>query len=162
VAQSIDPKANLDTRPRPQDDKGTSTPRDERLRGGTQGGEAARAMSGVAGEGTPDLSAPSGGVHSATPARYEPRTDVAGGDHTLTGGKSPDEVRCYLGALSFPVRKEDLIRTAASNGAPNDIVRSLSSLPATNYGSFEEVIRDYPRLPEPEDMEGRDNGAART
>ena len=137
----------------PLDYNATPQPGDP-LRGGTQGGETARGMSGIDPEGTPDLER-TGGAHVPTPAQPREGVDAGPGEHILAGGKSPDDIQRYLEEIQFPAKKDSIVRVAARNGAPNDIVHCLSSLPMTDYGSFAEVIRDYPRLPEPDDLAKR-------
>ena len=64
----------------------------------------------------------------------------------LAGGKSSDDVMRYLSGVHFPAKKDTLVHTARTNGAPNDIVGALSALPATDFTSPEEVIESYPHM----------------
>jgi len=117
----------------------------------------ARAASGIAAEGTQDIASAAGGVHVPTPARLDSGIEMGPDDHHLAGGKSPNDVRRFLREVQFPTRKENLIRTASRAGAPDDVVRCLSALPLTDYARWEDVIRDYPRLPDREDLGDRND-----
>jgi hypothetical protein len=55
----------------------------------------------------------------------------------LAEGKSPEELRAYLGDLSFPAKKDALVHAVRRNGAPEDVLGAMSLLPATEYHSFE-------------------------
>jgi len=137
---------------------GAGKQEERNLRGGTEAGDLTRAMPAKAGEeGTPDISSGSGGVHIESPADYKPRTDMAArpteGVPRLGGGKTPEDILGYLTGVDFPALKDTLVRAASRNGAPEDVVAALSILPATEYGSAEQLIRDYPRLPEGGGME---------
>jgi hypothetical protein len=130
------------------------------LRGGTQGGEAARTVDvHMKDSGTAGLSA-SGDIHVEPPSRAVPRTDLAAGDREgdtlrLAGGKTPDVIRGYLGDIAFPASKDDLVRAVRCNGAPDDIIGAMNLLTATEYRTVEDLIRDYPPLPDRDDVEPR-------
>jgi len=47
---------------------------------------------------------------------------------------TPIELQKYLGGVDYPASKDDLVRTARSNGAPDDLVSALES---ANEGSFD-------------------------
>jgi len=66
----------------------------------------------------------------------------------LAGGKTPQMVRGYLGEVAFPAKKDDLVRAARRNGAPEDVIWSMNQLTATEYASMDELLSDYPRLPD--------------
>jgi hypothetical protein len=65
----------------------------------------------------------------------------------LAGGKTPASVLQYLGGVSFPAKKDDIVHAARKNGAPNDVVGALSQLPQTDFNSQEELINAYPQMP---------------
>jgi hypothetical protein len=131
-------------------------PRPQGLRGGTEGGDAARAMN-VEGrdERTSGTVSPVGGVHNPPPSRYHPATDLAARpleDARLAGGKTADELLGYLRGVEFPTKKDPIIRAARRNGAPEDVLGALERLPATEYADADSFLRDYPRLPTPDDL----------
>jgi hypothetical protein len=48
----------------------------------------------------------------------------------------------HLDAVEYPVWREQLVKAAADNDAPPDIINVLKFLPRTRYESKEEVMRD--------------------
>jgi hypothetical protein len=48
----------------------------------------------------------------------------------------------HLDAVDYPVWREQLVKAAADNGAPMDIINVLKSLPRSRYESKEDVMRD--------------------
>jgi hypothetical protein len=48
----------------------------------------------------------------------------------------------HLDAVDYPVWREQLVKAAADNGAPLDLINVFKSLPRTRYESREEVMRD--------------------
>jgi len=70
----------------------------------------------------------------------------------LAGGKTPESILGWLRGASFPAKKDRLIHAARANNAPTDVLWALEHLTRTDYAGPEEVIRDYPRLPEPDDL----------
>jgi hypothetical protein len=108
--------------------------------------------------GTPGITSPSGDVHIEQPSRARPRTDMTAGQREadmlrLAGGKTPDVIRGYLGGIGFSGRKDDLVRAARRNGAPDDVIGAMNLLNATEYRSIEEFLNDYPRLPDQDEIE---------
>jgi len=152
MANQVDPKPDQTPHRGFSDNNAAPPPGGGALRGGTQGGDTARAASGISAEGTQDITSPAGGIHVPTPREYKPGIEMRDDQPHLAGGKSPNDVRRYLRDVTFPTKKDHLVRTAAINGAPDEVVRCITMLPATDYGSFEDVIRDYPRLPQREDF----------
>jgi hypothetical protein len=154
----LQPEENIMAEQTRQDRPAT---RERNLRGGTEGGEAARTVDvNLKDSGTPGITSPSGDVHIERPALAVPRTDMTAGDREgdlarLGGGKTPDMIRGYLEGLSFPARKDDIVRAVRRNGAPEDVIGAMNLLTATEYGTFEELIRDYPALPDRDDVEPR-------
>jgi len=127
------------------------------LRGGTEGGEVARVMGagGLHEEGTLDLS-PSGGSHVEPPAQAVSRTGLAERpleEHRLAGGKTPEAILGYLRGVTFPAKKDTLVRAAGTNGAPPDVLGNLTTLPSTDYASADQLLREYPRLPDPDEVD---------
>jgi hypothetical protein len=137
------------TKPAKQDNQ-------RQLRGGTEGGELSRAMEAPFEEsGTPSISSPAGAARVVGPAHIQPSTRLPAVMETprLFGGKSPDMIRGYLAGLSFPAKKDAIVRTASHNHAPEDVTAALVRLGATEYRSFEEMLLDYPRLPDENEVE---------
>jgi hypothetical protein len=48
----------------------------------------------------------------------------------------------HLDAVDYPVWREQLVKAAADNGAPMDLINVFKSLPRSKYESREEVMRD--------------------
>lgn len=48
----------------------------------------------------------------------------------------------HLDAVDYPVWREQLVKAAADNGAPMDLINVFKSLPRTRYESREDVMRD--------------------
>jgi len=104
---------------------------------------------------TQDVTAPSGGVHLDAPSRATPNTHLADRPveaPRLAGGKTPEMIAGYLDGVSFPQKKDALVRAARRNGAPEDVLGSMNLLNATEYGSLDELLRDYPRLPDEDEV----------
>ena len=62
----------------------------------------------------------------------------------LFDGKTAEDVLRFLGGISFPAKKDDLVHAARRNGAPNDIVSSLERLPAHELTSERHLLDAYP------------------
>ena len=58
-----------------------------------------------------------------------------------TGLPSVEEIRDALMDADFPADKEELIRVAERNGAANETLSVLRSLPVADYGDKDEVVR---------------------
>jgi hypothetical protein len=129
-----------------------------KLRGGTEGGETARAVDvAMKDSGTPGIAAPSGDDHVEPPSRYTPRTDLPArppqGTDRLMGGRPAQEVLEYLRGVEFPATKDHLVRAARRNGAPEDVLWAMNELSATEYASPEALLLGYPPLPDSDDVE---------
>lgn len=48
----------------------------------------------------------------------------------------------HLDSVDYPVWRDQLVKTAADNGAPVDVINLFTSLPRARYESKEEVMRD--------------------
>jgi len=138
----------------------------QELRGGTGGGDVSRVMGpDTKGSGTRGISAPSGDIHVEPAAQAVPRTgmmDRPVESAHLAGGKTPEMIRGYLGNLTFPALKDTIARTMRNNNAPDDVLGHLMLLNKTEYQSFEDLLRDWPRLPEEDDVEPPRRGSERT
>ena len=51
-------------------------------------------------------------------------------------------VSTHLDAVDYPVWREQLVKAAADNGAPIDLINVFKSLPRTKYETREDVMRD--------------------
>jgi hypothetical protein len=49
----------------------------------------------------------------------------------------------HVAQTEFPATREELVRTAAENEAPAEVINFLKSLPKERYASQEEVLRDF-------------------
>jgi hypothetical protein len=59
------------------------------------------------------------------------------------GGQSPANVQTYLKGIDYPARKNDLLRTARDNGAPEEVMDLLQQLPGDEYGGPQDVMKAY-------------------
>ena len=59
------------------------------------------------------------------------------------GGESPANVQTYLKGIDYPASKDDLLKTAKSNGAPQEVVDVLRQLPGDRYGGPQDVMKAY-------------------
>ena len=48
---------------------------------------------------------------------------------------TPIELQKYLGGVDYPASKDDLVKTARSNGAPDDLISALESSDETSFDS---------------------------
>lgn len=66
-----------------------------------------------------------------------------GGSHS--GGKriSPISLQKHLKGTSYPATKQDLVRRAESNQAPDDVIETIRHLPQDRYESPAEVMRSF-------------------
>jgi hypothetical protein len=51
------------------------------------------------------------------------------------------EVLRYLNAVDFPADKDDIVREAQREGAPEDVLKALRAMPPMDYRSKDEVAR---------------------
>ena len=49
----------------------------------------------------------------------------------------------HLDSVDYPVWREQLVKAAADNGAPVDVINLFKSLPRGQYDSREDVMRDF-------------------
>jgi hypothetical protein len=61
------------------------------------------------------------------------------------------DVLSYLTTVDYPASKDDLVRDAERNGAPDEVVKSLRAMPPVTYANKSEVQRsalgtEQPRL----------------
>ena len=49
----------------------------------------------------------------------------------------------HLDGVNYPATRETLVRTAADGGAPVEVINLFKSLPAREYRSKEDVMRDF-------------------
>ena len=88
--------------------------------------------------------------HNVTAAALMGQVRTAVHAHA-TAGAPPDQVLArtnrFLADIEFPAKKDSIVRVASRSGAPDDVVHALSGLPATDYASADDLIRDYPRRP---------------
>ncbi len=62
-----------------------------------------------------------------------------------TGGNriSPISLQKHLKGTSYPASKEDLVRKARANAAPDDVLRMIQQLPQHTYDNPTEVMRAF-------------------
>lgn len=54
---------------------------------------------------------------------------------------SPIEVQKHLGGVSYPAQRDELVDAARGNGAGDDIVQALQSLPGQSYDGPDQVMK---------------------
>lgn len=54
---------------------------------------------------------------------------------------TPEAVYNYLNGMNYPARKPELIEHAKINGAAQDVIKALETLPDKEYKSQDELIR---------------------
>jgi hypothetical protein len=59
------------------------------------------------------------------------------------GGQSPSNVQSYLKGVSYPASKEDLVRTARANGAPQEVMQIIQGFAEDEFGGPQEVMKAY-------------------
>jgi hypothetical protein len=59
-------------------------------------------------------------------------------------GEPPQRSPAYhLAEMEFPASRDEIVETAADNDAPPEVINFFKSLPGVQYGSQEEVMRDF-------------------
>ena len=72
------------------------------------------------------------------------------------------EVVQYLVTVDFPATKDELVRDAERNGAPDDVLKALRAMPPVEYRSKAEVERSALRTDaEPNQSAGHEAEQAR-
>jgi hypothetical protein len=59
------------------------------------------------------------------------------------GGHSPANVTHYLKGVHLPARKQDLLRLTKDNGAEEDVMDVLESMPDEEFVSVAEIMKAY-------------------
>lgn len=54
---------------------------------------------------------------------------------------SANEVQKYLKGVDYPARKDDLVMTAKDNGAPDEVVSAIQSMPDEEYIGPQDVSK---------------------
>ena len=53
---------------------------------------------------------------------------------------NPIEVQKHLGGVDYPASKDEVIATAESNGAPQEIIEALQQMDGTQFDGPDEVM----------------------
>lgn len=59
------------------------------------------------------------------------------------GGHSPANVQKFLKGVSYPASKDDLLRQARDNPAPEEIIRTIEQFDVDEYGGPQDVMKAY-------------------
>lgn len=59
---------------------------------------------------------------------------------------SPTQVQSFLAGLDYPVSKDDLAKTARSQGASDEMVQLIQSLPGDRFQSPADVMTAYGKI----------------
>ena len=54
--------------------------------------------------------------------------------------RSPAE---HIAEIEFPASRDEIVETAGDNEAPPEVINFFKALPKEQYGSYEEVLRDF-------------------
>lgn len=85
------------------------------------------------------------GVKQRPRGRLRPheRADMEGGDVDF----NPDDAQQYLEGVEYPASKEEISSAAEENGAPEDLVGLIGSLPRPQFSSQEELMDELRARP---------------
>jgi hypothetical protein len=56
----------------------------------------------------------------------------------------PRQLRAWLSGVDYPAEKNELVTQATRNGAPEDVLAALRSIPPVSYASRSEVATSVP------------------
>ncbi len=59
------------------------------------------------------------------------------------GGQSPANVQKYLKGVEYPSNKEDLVRQARGNGAPEEVIDTIEGFEDDEFGGPQDVMKAY-------------------
>ncbi|MDQ3270293.1 MAG: DUF2795 domain-containing protein [Pseudomonadota bacterium] len=59
------------------------------------------------------------------------------------GGQSPANVQKFLKGIEYPSNKQDLIRQARDNGAPEEVIDTIESFENEEFGGPPDVMKAY-------------------
>ncbi len=59
----------------------------------------------------------------------------------------PEEARRYLEGVNYPANKEQIVNTAESNGAPEELLNMLATMARPEYNEEEDVIAELRASP---------------
>jgi uncharacterized protein DUF2795 len=59
------------------------------------------------------------------------------------GGQSPANVQLYLKGVQYPASKDELLRAARSNQAPEEVLEVIEQFPGEQYGGPQDVMKAY-------------------
>lgn len=62
------------------------------------------------------------------------------------GGHSPANIQKFLRGVDYPASKDDLLKTAQDNEAPDEVVETIRDLPADRFGGPQDVMKAYGEL----------------
>ncbi len=70
-----------------------------------------------------------------------------GGEASLHSEKvSAAQLQQYLAGIDYPAEKDDLIKTAKSNKAPENVMSFMNRLPERTYNRPTEVEQEFSKL----------------
>ena len=61
---------------------------------------------------------------------------------------NPDDAQQYLEDADYPASKEDVVASAESNGAPEELVERIRALSTPEFSSADEVVTDLRAFPQ--------------
>ncbi len=61
---------------------------------------------------------------------------------------NPDDAQQYLEDADYPASKEDVVASAESNGAPEELVERIRALSTPEFSSADEVVTELRAFPQ--------------
>ena len=61
---------------------------------------------------------------------------------------NPDDAQHYLEDADYPASKEDVVASAESNGAPEELVERIRALSTPEFSSADEVVTELRAFPQ--------------
>lgn len=52
-----------------------------------------------------------------------------------------NDVKKFLKMVDFPASRDDIVKSAQDEGAPEEVVKALRGMPPVDYGNKDEVLR---------------------
>lgn len=59
------------------------------------------------------------------------------------GGESPSNVQKHLEGVRYPATKEDLLKSARQNNAPQEVLDLIEEFDRDEYGGPQDVMKAY-------------------
>lgn len=60
--------------------------------------------------------------------------------------RDPSQIRSYLTGVDFPARKDEIVRAARDQNAPDDVLRELQQLPDREFRQPNEITEQMQQM----------------